>query len=177
MRQLPRRVPHGRRGGEVAKGAIINATTNNFIHSLSQTLAAANAFLVSQLEEAGLKGLVPSHGDVLGHLFAASETGKHPTMQEIAASIGRDPSTVTALVKKLSDEGYVETRKCPEDLRRTEVHLTKLGASLKGDFERISESLVATQMKGIKPQDFEAMCATLDQVRANFQEANGTNAQ
>lgn len=157
-------------------GATIEANANNLIHSLSQTLAAANGYLTAQLQEAGLKGLVPSHGDVLAHLFATTDAQGAPTMQEIAAAIGRDPSTVTALVKKLVDAGYVETRKRPKDMRRTEVHLTQQGAALKPEFERISEGLVAIQMEGIAPQEFDALCDTLDRVKANFREANGNNA-
>lgn len=128
------------------------------------------------MKEAGLKGLVPSHGDVLRELFAASEMGAYPTMQEIAAAIDRDPSTVTALVKKLADAGYVEPKKCPADLRRTEVHLAKKGDTLKDDFERISKRLVAVQMKGVNQEEFTILCSTLDKVKRNFQEANGNNA-
>ena len=31
--------------------------------------ASGNAYIVESLEKAGLKGIVPSHGDVLRHLF------------------------------------------------------------------------------------------------------------
>lgn len=52
------------------KASEASSTTNtaegSFVNMLSQTLTAANAYLVSLLSQAGLKDLVPSHGDHLG---------------------------------------------------------------------------------------------------------------
>lgn len=80
---------------------------SSFVSFLSRTLAEANRFIVEQLKQRGLSDLVPSHGDILVHLFAHEPV----TMQELAQAINRDPSTVTALVRKLSDAGYVRTAK------------------------------------------------------------------
>ncbi len=141
-----------------------------FVNSLSQTLAAANGYLVSQLEAVGLKDLVPSHGDILLQLFRHEDV----TMQELSERIHRDPSTVTTLVKKLVDSGYVQTRKSPEDRRRTEVSLTKLGQSLRKDFDLISKHLVEVQMKGIDQKSFEVTCDTLMKIRMNFLQSSSS---
>ena len=47
-----------------------NTAKGSFVNTLSQTLTAANAYLVSLLSQVGLKDLVPSHGDILVALFA-----------------------------------------------------------------------------------------------------------
>ena len=94
-----------------------NTAEGSFVNMLSQTLTAANAYLVSLLSQAGLKDLVPSHGDILVALFAQETI----TMQELSEKIHRDPSTITALVKKLVLGGYVQTQKSVTDKRRTEV--------------------------------------------------------
>ena len=144
-----------------------NTAEGSFVNMLSQTLTAANAYLVSLLSQAGLKDLVPSHGDILVALFAQETI----TMQELSEKI-RDPSTITALVKKLVLGGYVQTQKSVTDKRRTEVSLTPKGKSLRSTFETISTTLVNTQMEGIDADAFAITCATLNQIRANFIAAN-----
>ena len=145
-----------------------NTAEGSFVNMLSQTLTAANAYLVSLLSQAGLKDLVPSHGDILVALFAQETI----TMQELSEKIHRDPSTITALVKKLVLGGYVQTQKSVTDKRRTEVSLTPKGKSLRSTFETISTTLVNTQMEGIDADAFAITCATLNQIRANFIAAN-----
>lgn len=148
--------------------ATTNTAEGSFVSMLSQTLAAANTYLVSLLSQAGLKDLVPSHGDILVALFAQETV----TMQELSEKIHRDPSTITALVKKLVLGGYVQTQKSVTDKRRTEVSLTPKGKSLRSAFETISTTLVSTQMQGIDADAFAVTCATLNQIRANFIAAN-----
>lgn len=145
-----------------------NAAEGSFVSMLSQTLAAANTYLISLLSQAGLKDLVPSHGDILVALFAQETI----TMQELSEKIHRDPSTITALVKKLVLGGYVQTQKSVTDKRRTEVSLTPKGKSLRSAFETISTTLVSTQMQGVDVDAFAITCATLNQIRANFIAAN-----
>lgn len=145
-----------------------NTAKGSFVNTLSQTLTAANTYLVSLLSQAGLKDLVPSHGDILVALFAQETV----TMQELSEKIHRDPSTITALVKKLVLGGYVQTQKSVTDKRRTEVSLTPKGKSLRSTFEMISATLVNTQMKGVDAEAFAITCATLNQIRANFIAAN-----
>lgn len=145
-----------------------NTAKGSFVNTLSQTLTAANTYLVSLLSQAGLKDLVPSHGDILVALFAQETV----TMQELSEKIHRDPSTITALVKKLVLGGYVQTQKSVTDKRRTEVSLTLKGKSLRSAFEMISATLVSTQMKGVDAEAFAITCATLNQIRANFIAAN-----
>ena len=145
-----------------------NTAKGSFVNTLSQTLTAANTYLVSLLSQAGLKDLVPSHGDILVALFAQETV----TMQELSEKIHRDPSTITALVKKLVLGGYVQTQKSVTDKRRTEVSLTPKGKSLRSTVEMISATLVSTQMKGVDAEAFAITCATLNQIRANFIAAN-----
>lgn len=145
-----------------------NTAEGSFVSALSQTLTAANAYLILLLSQAGLRDLVPSHGDILVALFAQETV----TMQELSEKIHRDPSTITALVKKLVLGGYVQTQKSSIDKRRTEVSLTSKGKSLRSTFETISTTLVSTQMEGIDADAFAITCATLNQIRANFIAAN-----
>lgn len=143
------------------------AGASDFVSTLSRTLAAANRFLMTRLREEGLDTLVPSHGDILMHLFVHESV----TMHELARAIGREPSTVTSLVKKLANAGYVQTDKHGSDRRITYVSLTEQGRRLRGVFDEISAELVATQMTGVSPAAFDVTRDTLETMRRNFDAA------
>lgn len=108
---------------EVAAVDRPNGTTD-IIFQMSRTLASANRYLTHLMAESGLAGLVPSHGSILVQL---RESAEPVTMAHLAEAIGKDPSTATALVRKLVDLGYVSTARCPEDRRVTKVSLTSKG--------------------------------------------------
>lgn len=140
---------------------------DDLVNRLSQTLAQANRFIAGTLKERGLDGIAPSHGDILMQLFAS---GEQP-MRELARAIGRDPSTVTALVKKLAAAGYVRTEKGAQDRRATIVSLTEKGRGLRGEFEAVSAALREVQGRGIDAADMETARRVLAGVRDNFENA------
>lgn len=109
----------------------------DMISVLSRTLAAANHLIAKLLADENIINLVPSHGDILIQLFAHEEV----SMAALADAIGKDPSTVTTLVKKLVDAGYVKTEKNPEDRRITNVTLTDSGRALEQSFVNVSKEL------------------------------------
>ena len=143
------------------------AGASDFVSTLSRTLAAANRFLMTRLRDEGLDSLVPSHGDILIHLFVHEDV----TMHELAQAIGREPSTVTCLVRKLANAGYVQTTKHDGDRRNTYASLTEQGRRLRGVFDEISAELVATQMAGVSPAAFDVTRGTLETMRRNFDAA------
>ena len=124
------------------------------VNQLARTLGLANRFLLEQLEQYGLAGIAPSHGDILVQLFAHGEL----PMSELAQRIGRDPSTVTALVRKLAAGGYVSTAKLPEDKRVTL-------------FESISDALADVQCRGRDDGELEALDRALRTMQENFETA------
>ena len=137
------------------------------VNQLARTLGLANRFLLEQLEQYGLAGIAPSHGDILVQLFAHGEL----PMSELAQRIGRDPSTVTALVRKLAVGGYVSTAKLPEDKRVTLVALTERGRRLQSVFESISNTLADVQCRGLGDVELEALDRTLRTMQENFETA------
>lgn len=137
------------------------------VNQLARTLGLANRFLLEQLEQYGLAGIAPSHGDILVQLFAHGEL----PMSELAQRIGRDPSTVTALVRKLAAGGYVSTAKLPEDKRVTLVALTEHGRGLQPAFESISDALADVQCRGLDDGELEALDRALRTMQENFETA------
>ena len=136
----------------------------DMVSVVARTRALANRYLVQQMGVRGLEGLVTSHGDVLLQLFA--EDGL--PMRELAARVHRDPSTVTTLVKKLADAGYVRTERGVRDRRSVVVLLTERGRVLERDFQEISQCLLEVQRKGIDDARMEAAREVLLQMQQNF---------
>ena len=139
----------------------------DMVSQLSHTLAAANRYLTQLLSEEGIEGLVPSHGDILEQLF------NHDVlpMAALAEAIGKDPSTVTALVRKLMDAGYVATAKNPVDRRVTEVRLTDAGRALGGSVAQVSKKLLATMFAGLSNDELNQTKSALMTMRDNFEKA------
>ena len=141
--------------------------SEGYAQALSRTLALSNQYLMQQVERSGLRGLASSHGDILVQLFAHD----HVCMSELSQRIARDPSTVTALVKKLVAMGLAQTGKSPHDRRSTVVSLTEQGRALKDDFVAISARLEAVWHDGIDEADLQTMMRVLEAVRGNMRRA------
>lgn len=137
---------------------------DNSIVLISRIRENVNLFLINELEEIGLSGIAPSHGDIFTTLFKYDEL----TMTEIADNINRDRSTVTTLVKKLIKLGYVDSRENPEDRRSSLVFLTKEGKKLKEDFKRISYKLFEREYQGISEEERKVFLKILNKVHKNF---------
>lgn len=145
----------------------MSGAAEDLVHELGRTLDAANACLERLMEAEGVHGLVPSHGDILFALY-----GEEPaSMQRLAAACGRDPSTVTALVKKLAAAGYVSVERCPTDGRSKWVRLTDEGRALQPKFQRISAHLRQAQSEGVSSAELAEAKRVLGIMRTNFEEA------
>lgn len=138
--------------------------SEGYAQALSRTLALSNQYLMQQVERSGLRGLASSHGDILVQLFARDRM----CMSELSQRIARDPSTVTALVRKLVAMGLAQTGKSPQDRRSTVVSLTDAGRALKDDFDGISARLESVWHDGIDEADLKTMMGVLEKVRGNL---------
>jgi MarR family transcriptional regulator, organic hydroperoxide resistance regulator len=113
-------------------------------------------------------GLAPSHGDIIAVLLYHGAT----TMTALARHINRDRSTVTTLVQKLADEGYVTFKDNPDDARSRLVYLTDTGTDLKATFEAISRQLSETLWDEIDDETQITFRETLRQIIRNFETAS-----
>jgi len=111
-----------------------------------------------------MSGLAPSHGAILFELFQSEAI----SMKEIARRINRDKSTVTALVKKLVAQGYVETERDPGDSRVTLVRLTEEGRRLRPGFDDISRILLEQVYTGYSTREKGALISGLERLLKNL---------
>lgn len=137
---------------------------DNSIFLIGRIRENVNNFIVNELEELGIKGVVPSHGDILVSLFKQEEM----TMTEIANKIHRDRSTVTTLVNKLTKLGYIQSKKNPEDSRSSIIYLTTKGKELEKGFKEISDKIFEKEYKGIDQLEKEVFYRVLNKIHENF---------
>jgi DNA-binding MarR family transcriptional regulator len=124
----------------------------------------ANRFLTHELKAHHIKGLAPSHGEILGSLMLR---GPLP-MSEIARIIDKDKSTITALVNKLLKLGYVEKKRHLYDNRISLIALTRKGTALKTDFQLIAKKLRAKSYMGISDDEREMLVHLLKKLDNNI---------
>jgi DNA-binding MarR family transcriptional regulator len=118
---------------------------------ISRIRRRTNELVIIKLKENGLKNFSPSHGDII---FSLLENEKL-TMKEISNKIDRKKNTVTVLIEKLINLGYVEKRICLNDKRACFISLTEKGIQLKNIFVDISDELLKKTYSGLSITDKE----------------------
>lgn len=103
----------------------------------SRLRSLGNDLIVEGLRQRGVEGIVPSHGDIV-HVLLHTESC---SMSELARRIGRTKSTVTVLVRKLEQAGYVQREQDAADARGVRISLTARGRALEPAFREISDRL------------------------------------
>ncbi|MFC5469094.1 MarR family winged helix-turn-helix transcriptional regulator [Cohnella suwonensis] len=120
--------------------------------------------IVSELEKNGIKGIVPSHGDILVFLYQKNRF----SVKELSEKIHRTQPTVTVLVNKLEKLGYVEKIKDKEDNRITWIKLADKGIQLQPVFQSISEKLNDAIYGGLTDTQKEQLELMLENVYRRF---------
>ncbi|WP_228353418.1 MarR family winged helix-turn-helix transcriptional regulator [Variimorphobacter saccharofermentans] len=138
--------------------------TRDIISLISRIRQKVNAFIISELSQGGMEGIVVSHGDILYALFQKERM----TMAEIASKIGKDKSTVTALVNKLVNYGYVSKERDTRDSRVTYVVLTPTGKELKPLFEEISQKVLEVFYTNVTEEEKEELLRILCKIDCNL---------
>ncbi|MGE4588628.1 MAG: MarR family winged helix-turn-helix transcriptional regulator [Acidaminococcaceae bacterium] len=131
---------------------------------MSRIREKANKLIVRELQQRGVEGIVPSHGEIMVHLFTAEECA----MQNLAKQINRTKPTVTVLVEKLVACGYVVKEKSPEDNRITFIKLTAKGWELKPIFAAVSEKMNAVVYQGLGDEESEMLEKVLAKISCNL---------
>lgn len=138
--------------------------TRDAISLISKIRQKVNGLIVSELSKNGIEGIVVSHGDILYALFKKQKL----TMAEIATKIGKDKSTVTALVGKLIRLNYVVKERDAVDTRVVYVTLTLQGKELEPIFEAISQKVLEVFYCNIVEDEKEDLLRILSKIENNF---------
>lgn len=138
--------------------------TTDIISLISRVKEKVNRFIIAKMLENGIEGIVTSHGDIIYALFSRQKM----TMAEIAEKIDRDKSTVTALVNKLVQFGYVTKERDTLDTRVIYAELTEKGKELKPVFDLISREVLEEFYFNITEEEKKELFRILEKIYNNF---------
>lgn len=138
--------------------------TRFIFHLIARIHNKTNKFLIQELQQHQIKGIVPSHGDILGALCLTDQL----RMKDLAALINKDKSTVTSLVNKLIALGYIEKKSDPSDNRISLIRLSRKGQSIKPKIVRISDKLNARAARNMSDNDVKTLMVLLSRVNNNL---------
>ncbi len=89
-------------------------------------------------------------------------------MGEIARRINRDKSTTTVLVRKLENNGLVETFSNKKDARSKLIKLTAKGMEYNKITSELSTELIQTFYKGFSAEEKSQLLNYLQRISENF---------
>lgn len=105
-------------------------------------------------------GLFPGQEILLMQL--AENDGK--PQKSLCESIGLDHSTVAKSVARLERDGLIERRKCPEDGRISQVHLTPQGREVTDAISSVWAELERQTIKDLSPEEQKTLMAAAKKI-------------
>jgi MarR family transcriptional regulator, transcriptional regulator for hemolysin len=81
------------------------------------------------------------------------------------------PITLTRLVDRLCDNGWIERRDDETDRRVNRLYLRKAARPLLGKLAGLRSELTATALEGISPADAQRLLAQLESIKENVRNA------
>ena len=90
---------------------------------------------------------------------------------ELAELMEMQPITLTRLIDKLCDNGWIERRGDENDRRVNRLYLKKAARPLLGKLAGLRSELTATALEGIPPADAQRLLAQLETIKENVRRA------
>jgi len=137
---------------------------NNAITLISTIKDLSNKLIVTELANRGYKDISPSHGEILYNLYKY----KNLNMKDLAQHIKKDKSTLTVLVKKLENLGYLERIQCSDDARVQILSLSEKADDFYPVFKEVSFTLNSVSFDGFKEYEIDMLLALLTRVIENI---------
>ncbi|TGK07235.1 MarR family transcriptional regulator [Leptospira semungkisensis] len=135
------------------------------IHLLSRTRDRIQKHLSAEFQKQGIQDLVPAHGGVL---FALGKDGPL-TMSELAKWLDRTNSTITALLDKMEETGYIKRSKPYEDERVTSAELTEKGKGALDLVQKASRATLLRINKDLDQKERDEFFRILTKIYSNFE--------
>src|SRR5580700_2436398 len=90
---------------------------------------------------------------------------------ELAEQMEMQPITLTRLIDRLCDNGWIERRSDDSDRRVNRLYLLKAARPLLGKLSGLRSELTATALDGINPSDAQQLLAQLEAIKENVRHA------
>ena len=109
-------------------------------------------------------------------VLAKVERAEGMKQTELAELMEMQPITLTRLIDKLCDAGFIERRSDATDRRVNRLYLRKAARPLLGKLSGLRSEITATAMEGISPADAHRLLAQLEEIKENVRSAIQTPA-
>ena len=144
-----------------------------FLHSLNEMLTTAYRS-ICKVEEVMLRKL--SNGDLSLHEMHMLESiGKHNgqnvTITDLAQDLDITPPSVTAMVKRLENKGFITKSRSGEDARRVCILLTEQGRRAEVAHRLFHRKMVRAITKDMTDTEREAIASGLQKMNAFMEES------
>jgi MarR family transcriptional regulator for hemolysin len=90
---------------------------------------------------------------------------------ELAEQMEMQPITLTRLIDKLCDNGWIERRGDENDRRVNRLYLKKAARPLLNKLAGLRSELTATALEGINPADAHRLLTQLEAIKENVRNA------
>ena len=118
-------------------------------------------------KEAARYGITRAQWGVL----AKVERSEGMKQTELAELLEVQPITLTRLIDKLCDNGWIERRGDETDRRVNRLYLKKAARPLLGKLAGLRSELTATALEGISPTDAHRLLTQLESIKENVRNA------
>ncbi|MGY3619991.1 MarR family winged helix-turn-helix transcriptional regulator [Bradyrhizobium sp. USDA 10063] len=109
-------------------------------------------------------------------VLAKVERNEGMKQTELAEQMEVQPITLTRLIDKLCDNGWIERRGDENDRRVNRLYLRKAARPLLAKLAGLRSELTATALEGINPADAHRLLAQLESIKENVRNAIQTPA-
>jgi MarR family transcriptional regulator, transcriptional regulator for hemolysin len=104
-------------------------------------------------------------------VLAKVERNEGMKQTELAEQMEMQPITLTRLIDKLCDNGWIERRGDDNDRRVNRLYLRKAARPLLAKLAGLRSELTTTALEGINPADAHRLLAQLETVKENVRNA------
>ncbi len=141
-----------------------NSVDMNFLFTLGELARLIRAYADKQ---GARYGITRAQWAVL----AKVERAEGLKQSELAEQMEMQPITLTRLVDRLCDNGWIERRSDDSDRRVNRLYLRKAARPLLGKLSGLRSEITATALEGINPSDAHRLLAQLEMVKENVRNA------
>jgi MarR family transcriptional regulator, transcriptional regulator for hemolysin len=136
----------------------------NFLFALGELQRLVRAYADKQ---AARYGITRAQWAVL----AKVERTEGLKQSELAEQMEMQPITLTRLIDRLCDNGWIERRSDDTDRRVNRLYLRKAARPLLGKLSGLRSELTATALDGISPSDAQRLLTQLETIKENVRNA------
>src|SRR5947209_4614235 len=104
-------------------------------------------------------------------VLAKVERAEGLKQTELAEQMEMQPITLTRLIDRLCDNGWIERRSDDTDRRVNRLYLRKAARPLLGKLSGLRSELTATALEGINPSDAQRLLGQLETIKENVRNA------